>query len=190
MTENELNAMKLAMHVCRRRLAESPETARRYERASFGARVLMCFLAWRKDNKKEVDSEVARTYRDLLFGWVSLREFAYVLQAETDLENVALLKEGIALAVERETAPERIDRKPHGKNLARELLGLPETALLSRYPADCFAQAMSQGTKRYAYLVITGDTPPVNWPFHPDSHAYGEWDKVFNTGIYSDKGRW
>ena len=72
----------------------------------------------------------------------------------------------------------------------RRLAESPETALLSRYPADCFAQAMSQGTKRYAYLVITGDTPPVNWPFHPDSHAYGEWDKVFNTGIYSDKGRW
>ena len=171
---------KLAAEVARyrRNVAGDLASAQRYSRATLGARVLMSYLAWASDHRKEDASEAGRAYRALLFAWVSLREFAFVLQAESDAKSVAILKDGILSALDRETSPERIERKPKPKgDEFRLLLALPESALLARHPADCFASAMSQGAKRFRHRVLTGDTLPM-WPFNPDHSAHSAWEKV------------
>ena len=171
---------KLAAEVAkyRRKVAGDLGSALRYHRATEGARVLMSYLAWASDHRTEDASEAGRAYRALLFAWVSLREFAFVLQAESDAKNVAILKDGILAALERETSPERIEQKPRAEgNEFRQLLALPESALLARHPADCYALAMSQGSLRFRWRVLTGDSLPL-WPFHPDRSAHSSWEKV------------
>ena len=174
------NVKKLAAEVAsyRRKVAGDLGSTLRYHRATEGARVLMSYLAWASDHRAEDDSEAGRAYRALLFAWVSLREFAFVLQAESDAKNVDILKDGILVALERETSPERIERKPKAKgDEFRLLLALPESALIARHPADCFASAMSQGAKRFRHRVLTGDALPM-WPFNPDHSAHSDWEKV------------
>ena len=174
------NVKKLAAEVARyrRKVAGDLASAQRYSRATLGARVLMSYLAWASDHRTEDDSEAGRAYRALLFAWVSLREFAFVLQAESDVKNVAILKDGILTALERETSPERIERKPKAKgDEFRLLLALPETAVQARNPADCFASGMEQGGLRFRCRVLTCDTLPM-WPFNPDHSAHSAWEKV------------
>lgn len=164
-------------------LSAAPETALRYERAYFGARELMCYVAWRKAHSEEATSPAAEEYRKLLFAWMTVRDFAYVLQAETDPDTVAVLKSGLLCALERETDAELIAGKQLREKNYKGIAGLTETAIARQIPADCYAYAMSQGQALTNYHLFTGSIPPVFWPFHPNNTDYSKW--VDSLDLYS-----
>lgn len=160
------------------KLASDVITAVRYERASLGARILMAYLAWCKGNKSAIDRPDSAHYRAALFGWLTARDFAYVLQFEFHDFNVALIKEGMALALERQTDPKRLSWLRARAKRFIPIAKMTEDGIKKEWPADCFFSAMAQGNRLFTHRIFTGKNLPPQWPFNLDDLAYHRWHKL------------
>lgn len=165
------------------KLAANGTSAIRYARATFGARMLMSFLEWRRDNPGQVASQEVQAYARLLQDWMRLKDYAYVLQFETDDCNVAFLKVGASIALDRESDQSETEWK---KSAAKsfEANGHATEEALHPFRPDCYCAALSRAQRRYRYRVFTGNALPVEWGFVSRGHAaYCRW-----LGLHADPG--
>lgn len=160
------------------KLAADVITTVRYERASLGARMLMAYLAWCKDNKSAINQSDSVHYRAALFGWPSVRDFAYVLQFEYHDFNVALIKEGLTMSLGRQTDPKRLSWLRARAKKFTPMAKLTEDGVKKERPSDCFFNAMAQGNMLFTHRLFTGKILPAQWPFNPDDLAYHRWHKL------------
>jgi len=165
---------------CTNKLATNATSAMRYSHAPFGTRMLMAFLEWRRENAEKADSPDAQRYGKILQEWISLKDYAYVIQFETDYHNVAFLKAGAALALERETSPDRKKLLQCRSKRYQTDAGKTEDALVStRF--ECGAISMRNGYRRFCHRIFTGNTLPVEWPFSPEHRAFSRWVELHDN---------
>lgn len=172
-------------------LSKSPETKDRYAKARHGGKEWFCFSYWIAKNHTRWNDKEVIEYRDSLVSWLGSVDIAYVLQYETDARVVEYLKERLALAVERETTPERLKgririlsnglyKKPvYGKSTTGQLAS-------SYGGGACMINRLYSAMKGYADY-LRGNSPGAGYWTHPDCGLYREWYNKYDAptcGLY------
>ena len=100
-------------------LSKDPETQDRYASATNRGKKWLCFSAWIAKDRGRWQYREAAECRDRIANRLSSTDITYVLQFETDIDVVAYLKARLIAAVNRETTPRQLAKRPDWLSNAR-----------------------------------------------------------------------
>lgn len=160
-------------------LSNDPDTKRQYELARHGGKEWFCFSWWIAEDRTRWNDQETIEYRESLVSWLGSVDIAHVLQFETDAKVVEYLKERLALAIERETTPKRLEGRSRilSNGLYKKYAYGKETTgqLAAKYGGGagmiCRIYSAMKGYADY----LKGKAPGAGYWTHPDCHLYLAW---------------
>ena len=147
----------------------------RFDTALKGARELMCYLWWLGEDDSRRRDPDSFVYGRSLSAWLSPTEIVYVMQYETDVRNLRLLRSWLAQSVQRLCRPEMLKFVRSRFERFGKYGDVDVEEIRRRCPATCLAEGMARAVRVNSHKFFSGKGWSASDAFHPWYGYHSNW---------------